>query len=185
MSDNDKAGQARQGLLDSVKGKAKEIAGAVIGNDSLTAEGQLDQAQARERKEADIAEAVADAEANEAREEVSEARVEGAEARLEADTEAVEAKRAIQAEKQDEKRVAEQAARNQVAGEVVAAQAEAQREAQQAKAREIEEIDAAREDLVEATAEHETAVKVTDTAKQEAERLRQRADEITEQADLP
>jgi uncharacterized protein YjbJ (UPF0337 family) len=42
--------EARKGLIDSVKGKAKEIAGAVTGNDSLTAEGQLEQTQAKERK---------------------------------------------------------------------------------------------------------------------------------------
>ncbi|KWX67724.1 iron-containing alcohol dehydrogenase [Mycobacterium sp. NAZ190054] len=45
MSD-DKAAQTRKSFVDSVKGKAKEVAGAVTGNDSLTAEGQLDQAQA-------------------------------------------------------------------------------------------------------------------------------------------
>ena len=63
MTEHDKADQARKGLLDSIKGKAKEVAGAVLGNDSLTAEGQLDQAQAQERKEANSVEAVADAEA--------------------------------------------------------------------------------------------------------------------------
>ena len=52
MTKHDKADQARKGLIDSVKGKAKEIAGAVTGNDSLTAEGQLEQTQAQQRKEA-------------------------------------------------------------------------------------------------------------------------------------
>ncbi len=33
MNADDKAGQARKGLFDSVKGKAKEVAGAVTGND--------------------------------------------------------------------------------------------------------------------------------------------------------
>ena len=61
MSEQKKADQAREGLLDSIKGKAKEVAGAVTGNDSLTTEGQLEQAQARERKEANVTEAVADA----------------------------------------------------------------------------------------------------------------------------
>ena len=36
-------------MVDSVKGKAKEVVGAVTGNDSLTAEGQLDQVNAKER----------------------------------------------------------------------------------------------------------------------------------------
>ena len=52
MSEHDKAGQARKGLIDTIKGRAKEIVGAVTGNDSLTAEGQLDQVQAQQRKEA-------------------------------------------------------------------------------------------------------------------------------------
>ena len=73
MTEHDKADQARKGLLDSIKGKAKEVAGAVLGNDSLTAEGQLDQAQAQERKEANSVEAVADAEAAQARAEAAEA----------------------------------------------------------------------------------------------------------------
>ncbi|MGZ8802455.1 MAG: CsbD family protein [Mycobacterium sp.] len=185
MSEHDKAGQAREGLMSSVKGKAKEIAGAVIGNDSLTAEGQLEQAQARERKEANIAEVVADAEVDEARTELSEAEAELARERIEVDTEAAQAKGAIQAQKQDEKRMAEQAGRNVVAREAVAAQAEAQHEAHQAKTRERAEVEATQEEFVEAAAEYKTAVKVTDNAKQEAERLRRRADEISKEADLP
>ena len=47
MNEDSKANQARKGLFDSVKGKAKEVAGAVTGNDSLTAEGQLEQTQAQ------------------------------------------------------------------------------------------------------------------------------------------
>ena len=61
MTKHDKADQARKGLIDSVKGKAKEISGAVTGNDSLTAEGQLEQTQAQQRKDANSVEAVADA----------------------------------------------------------------------------------------------------------------------------
>ena len=66
MTEHDKADEARKGLIDSVKGKVKEVAGAVTGNDSLTAEGQLEQTQAKERKEANSVEAVADAEAAQA-----------------------------------------------------------------------------------------------------------------------
>ena len=78
MTEHDKADQARKGLIDSIKGKAKEVAGAVLGNDSLTAEGQLEQAQAQERKEANSVEAVADAEAAQARADAAEASLEGA-----------------------------------------------------------------------------------------------------------
>ncbi|HEX2283449.1 MAG TPA: CsbD family protein, partial [Mycobacterium sp.] len=35
MSEHSKADESRKGLIDAVKGKAKEVAGAVTGNDSL------------------------------------------------------------------------------------------------------------------------------------------------------
>ena len=54
-----KAEEARKGLFDSVAGKAKEVAGAVIGKDDLVEEGQLQQAGAVHRKAAAAAEAVA------------------------------------------------------------------------------------------------------------------------------
>ena len=82
MNEDSKADQARKGLFDSVKGKAKEVAGAVTGNDSLTAEGQLEQTQAQERKEANSVEAVADAEAEQARAQAQKARAESAEERI-------------------------------------------------------------------------------------------------------
>src|SRR5690242_1430460 len=78
MTDSGKADQARKGLIDSVKGKAKEVVGAVTGNDSLTAEGQLEQTEAQQRKQASKAEAIADAEAREARAKAAEAKREGA-----------------------------------------------------------------------------------------------------------
>ena len=46
---NDRSAEAREGLLDSVAGKAKEVAGAVTGKDDLVQEGQLQQAGARRR----------------------------------------------------------------------------------------------------------------------------------------
>jgi uncharacterized protein YjbJ (UPF0337 family) len=61
--DKDTAGEARKGLAASVAGKAKEVAGAVIGNDSLAREGQLQQAEAEDRRQANAEEAIADAEA--------------------------------------------------------------------------------------------------------------------------
>lgn len=69
---NDKAAEAREGLLDSVTGKAKEVAGAVTGNEELVEEGQLQQAEARNRKEAAADEAIADAERTQAAEELRE-----------------------------------------------------------------------------------------------------------------
>lgn len=88
MSKHDKADEARRGLIDSVKGKAKEVVGAVTGNDSLTAEGQLEQTQAHERKEANATEAVAEAQAKQARDDAAEAKADGARQRLAANASA-------------------------------------------------------------------------------------------------
>ena len=75
---NDKASQAREGMLDNVAGKAKEFAGAVTGNDGLVEEGQLQQAEASKRKGALADEAVADAKRAEASREIRETDAEAA-----------------------------------------------------------------------------------------------------------
>src|SRR6478752_3671940 len=98
MSEQDKAGQARKGLIDSVKGKAKEVVGAVTRNDSLTAEGQLEQTQAKERKEANSVEAVADAEAAQARAQAADARLEGVKERMAVDAETAAAEKSIKSQ---------------------------------------------------------------------------------------
>ena len=51
--------------MGKLSGKAKEVAGAVTGNDSLTAEGRLQQAEVTARQEAATDEAVADAQRTE------------------------------------------------------------------------------------------------------------------------
>ena len=91
MTEHDKADQARKGLIDSVKGKAKELVGAVTGNDSLTAEGQLEQTQAQQRRDANSVEAVADAEAEQARVQAADAKLEGAQQRVAVNAEAAAA----------------------------------------------------------------------------------------------
>ncbi|WP_040320679.1 hypothetical protein [Aeromicrobium marinum] len=63
---DDNAAESREGLLDHVKGKAKEVAGAVSGNDELVEEGQIQQAEADRRKAAIADEAVADVKRSEA-----------------------------------------------------------------------------------------------------------------------
>ncbi len=68
----DKSQEVRKGLFDSVTGKAKEVAGAVSGKDDLVEEGQLQQAEARLRKDAVAEEAVADVQQDEARQQVRE-----------------------------------------------------------------------------------------------------------------
>jgi uncharacterized protein YjbJ (UPF0337 family) len=77
-NDSDKAAQAREGMFDSIAGKAKEVAGAVTGKDELVEEGQLQQAEARTRKEALAADAVADVKRAEAAGEMREASQEAA-----------------------------------------------------------------------------------------------------------
>ncbi len=119
---NDTAGQAREGLLDSVKGRAKEVAGAVTGKDDLVEEGQLQQAAASDRKAALADEAVAEGKRDEAtarlREESREAaELEGA-ARAGAEREQSRVERAREAEHA----AAAQAARRQEAAGSEAAQ---------------------------------------------------------------
>ena len=75
----DKAAEAREGLFDSVAGKAKEVVGAVSGKEDLVEEGQLQQAEARNRKAAVADEAVADAKREEAAQEMRETSREAAE----------------------------------------------------------------------------------------------------------
>jgi uncharacterized protein YjbJ (UPF0337 family) len=64
--DENAASQAREGLAAAIAGKAKEAVGAVLGNDSLAREGQLQQSEAQARREANAEEAIADAEAAQA-----------------------------------------------------------------------------------------------------------------------
>ena len=114
MTEHSKADEARKGLIDSVKGKAKEIVGAVTGNDSLTAEGQLEQTQAKERKEANSVEAVADAEAAQAHAEATEARVEGAQQRIVVNAQTAAVQSSVRNQQAAQKRAAEQVAHNRM-----------------------------------------------------------------------
>ncbi len=72
------AAEAREGLLDGLKGKAKEVVGAVTGKDDLVEEGRLQQAEAQQRKAAATDEAVADARRDDAARHLSESSQEAA-----------------------------------------------------------------------------------------------------------
>jgi uncharacterized protein YjbJ (UPF0337 family) len=122
----DEADQARKGLIDSVKGKVKEIAGDVIGNDSLTAEGQLEQTQAQERKAANSVEAVADAEAEQAHGEAAEAKLEAAKERIDVNAEAAAVERSVSAQQGAQKTAAEQAGAQDAARAETQAELDAQ-----------------------------------------------------------
>ncbi|OBF61893.1 general stress protein CsbD [Mycobacterium sp. 852002-51971_SCH5477799-a] len=185
MSEQNKADEARRGLIDSIKGKAKEVAGAVTGNESLTAEGQLEQTQAHERKEANAAEAVAEAQVNQAQEEAAEVRVEGARQRLSANAAAVAAEDSIEAQAAAQNRAADRAAHQQATAAKTQAEVDAERDIQVAEADERAEIREASEEIVDAVAEHQTSVQVARNEESEADRLRRQAQNVTNEADLP
>jgi uncharacterized protein YjbJ (UPF0337 family) len=185
MTEHSKADQARKGLIDSVKGKAKEVAGAVTGNDSLTAEGQLEQAQAEERKEANAVEAVADAEAKQAQAEATEAKVEGAQERIAVNTETAAAENAAQIRQANQKGAAERAGERDAAKAKAQAEVDARRKVELAKAEEREEVGAATEDVVDAVVEHQGSTRAAASAQAEADRIRRQADKLTNEADLP
>jgi uncharacterized protein YjbJ (UPF0337 family) len=185
MTEHSKADEARKGLIDSVKGRAKEIAGAVTGNDSLTAEGQLEQTQATERKEANSVEAVADAEAAQAHAEATEARVEGAQQRIAVNAQTAAVQSSVRNQQAAQKHAAEQVGQQDVAREKTRAELDAQAKVQQAKAQERDEIDSTAEEIVDAVDDHLTAGQGASSAEAEADRIRQQADKLTNEADLP
>lgn len=185
MGEHEKADEARKGLIDSIKGKAKEIAGAVTGNDSLTAEGQLEQTQARARREANTIEAVADAEAEAATDLLSQARHQAAIARDMVRSGAEAAEHAAQKQQVAHVQHAAQAARHRAAEEQVRAGVEEQREERQAETRETVDTAAAGREAGEALAEHRAALGEAAEEQAEARRLRERAQTLTDQTDLP
>ena len=185
MTEHSKADEARKGLIDSVKGKAKEIAGAVTRNDSLTSEGQLEQTQAKERKEANSVEAVADAEAAQAHAEATEARVAGAQQRIAVNAQTAAVQSSVRNQQAAQKRAAEQVGQQEAAREKTRAELDAQAKVQQAKAQERNEIDSAAEEVVDGVDDHLTAVQGASSAKAEADCIRRHADKLTNEADLP
>lgn len=111
----DTAAEAREGLFDSVAGKAKEVAGAVTGKDDLVEEGQLQQAEAKHRKAAVADEAVADAKRQEAAQELRDTSHEAAAEKEAAHDQADLAQRAVDRERAEEHAEAEQQAARQEA----------------------------------------------------------------------
>jgi uncharacterized protein YjbJ (UPF0337 family) len=184
-TEHNKADDARKGLIASVKGKAKEIVGAIFKNDSLIAEGQLEQAQAKERKEARSAEALADAEARQAQAEMTNAKLDSVDARNSADARAAAVNNAAETEHAAHKRIAEQTAQRAAARESVQAEAEAQRKAQQASAQEQTRVRAAGQEVGDALDDHQAAVTEAAKARAKADRLKREAEDLSNDADLP
>ena len=178
MTEHGKAEDAREGLIASVKGKAKEVVGALFKNHSLTAEGQLEQAQAKQCKEASSAEALADAEVKQARAEVTNAKLDSVDASNGVDARAAAAKNAAEAEQAEYKRTAEQAAQRAVARESVQTEAQAQREMQQASAEEHAQVRAAGKEVADALDDHQAAVADAAKARAKADLLRSQAEDL-------
>lgn len=185
MTEHDKADRARKGLLDSIKGKAKELVGAVTGNDSLTAEGQLEQTQAQERKAANSVEAVADAEAEQARAEASAARLQGAQDRIAVNQEAAAVESSVRAQQHAQKQAAEQLAAQAAGKEQARVELDAQRDVELAKAKERVDVRAVANEVAEAADAQRIAEHVASNAHEEADRMRQRASALTNDVDQP
>jgi uncharacterized protein YjbJ (UPF0337 family) len=175
MAAEDKAGEARKGLIDSVKGRAKEVVGSLTGNDSLTAEGQLEQTQASERKDANAAEAVADAEAAQAKERADDAAIQGEQQRIVAEADAASAQQSAARQQAAEKQAADQAANAEVARANQEAEARRKRDEVAAETKAEAEVDAASDDYVDAVAEFQESAEDTEAKRAEADRLRARA----------
>ena len=184
MNEQNTSGQARKRLLDSIKGKAKEVAGAVTGNDSLTTEGQLQQTQAQQRKEANSAEAVARAETSQAAEKLGQVHRRGAEERAAIGAETAASEDAARNRQLAEHEAAEQQQRRQVAEEHSRAASEARAEADAAETGERTRRAAAAEDAAEAADEHQRTVEEANAARDEAERVRRVADDLGNDAGL-
>jgi uncharacterized protein YjbJ (UPF0337 family) len=88
MSEEQNTAQTRKGLGGSVAGKAKEVAGAVLGDELLTAEGRLQQAEARQRRDAAAVDAAAGTVAEDAGRRLREEQARAREVRQEAAAEA-------------------------------------------------------------------------------------------------
>jgi uncharacterized protein YjbJ (UPF0337 family) len=185
MSEQRKADDARKGLIDSIKGRAKEVVGAMTKNESLTAEGQFEQAQAKDLKEASTAEAVADAEAKAARVEVTNAKLDSVDARNQVDARIAATKNVAETDQAAQKRAADQAAQRVAAEESVQAQADAQREVQQAVAEQRAQVRAADEEVRDALDEHQTAVADAAKARATADDLRAQAEDLPSVTDRP
>lgn len=184
MDQHGKADQARKGLIDSVKGKAKEVAGAVTGNDSLTAEGQLEQTQAKRRKDANAVDAVADAEAKAARDEAAEAHAEAAAQRNSVRASTAAAEDSVDRQQDSREQEVARAARNTAVAEQVQADLDTQRDVQQAEREERAATLAADAEAVDAADEYRHEAGAAAAQKDQADRLRQRAERLTDQADL-
>ena len=185
MSGDKKAQQMRKRVIDAVKGRTKEVVGAVIGDDSLVAEGQLDQTQAKKRREANAMEAAADSAAAQANVQAARARMSSLEQRTDLDAEATAMKGSVRKDQAAAKHTAERSARQDAARAETEAELRAQDKVRHAKAAEREEISDAQAELADSAAAHQTSMQAAANAHAEADRIRRKADDLADEADLP
>ncbi len=169
---NDKAAEAREGVFDSVAGKAKEVAGAVSGTDELVEEGQLQQAEARKRKAAVADEALGDAKRHEAAEELRESRREATQQKVAARAKAAAEESDVERQRETERAAAARDATQQAAAGREAAEERAD-EIAVSRLREAEAVsaDASRTEA-QANAEKRRLEREAADAEQEAAELR-------------
>ncbi|MDT5211677.1 MAG: hypothetical protein QOF67_4092 [Mycobacterium sp.] len=185
MSEQRQADDARKGLIESIKGRAKEVFGTMTKNESLIAEGQFEQAKAKDRKEASTAEALADAEVEEARVELTNAKLDSVDARNRVDARIAATKNVAETEQAAQKRAADQAAQRAAARESAQAQADAQRELQEAVAEQRAQVRAADEEVRDALDGHQAAVADAAKARAKADDLRAQAEDLPSVTDRP
>lgn len=173
---NDRASEAREGLFDNVAGKAKEVAGAVTGKGHLVDEGQLQQEEARHRKEALSEEAIAEAKREEAADQYRKDTREAAEQKDGARREADQEESAAERQRVDEAQTAErEAALIEAAGREAAE--ERAEDLAESRLREAENIEG-EADAIErqADADRRPLEREADAAEQQAAQLRAEAE---------
>jgi len=169
---NDKASEAREGLFDNVTGKAKEMAGAVTGKDDLVEEGQIQQAEAANRKAAVADDAIAEAKREEAAQELRETNREADEAKGDVRAQAQREESIVERQREGEHAVADKGAEQQEAAGREAAERQAEQLAE-SRLRDAEAIAAdASSTEQHATDEHLRLEREAAAADQEAARLR-------------
>lgn len=178
MSKDQKATEAREGLKDAILGKAKEVAGAVSGNDSLTAEGQLQQTEASNRRDATTRDSLADAQKAEAEQRHADERRAAEEEREQARREAEQVSGKVQQERAAEKSAAEKEAEHKrIAGEAIA-EAETRNEIREVTTQTQAELEDAQRDEAQAVREHQQRLADAADEQQRAQELRAEAARI-------
>jgi uncharacterized protein YjbJ (UPF0337 family) len=172
MTSENTADEARKGLADSIAGKAKEFAGALTGKDELAEEGQLQQADARARREANSAQAIADAQSRQAAEHLAQEQERAAAEQRAAAAESTVKQQVIQHDAVTERAMAEagahvqeQAAQDQASAEAVRSVRETMADAQATKSQAQATENAAAQ-------QHDQLLNVAETEERRAAELR-------------